>query len=161
MSPTPSSVFVVDPGIATRECLSMNAFETAFLDVARHIFETIENPQSQCWMTAFLKAEQVFQPPFGATIAHAIAITVQAISAERLRVFAYHKSDSPIASDAVTDEERYLVLALRAVREQEHSTARLNALLICEGGDNSGLLAALERVAIITGDISVPVFQPA
>lgn len=160
MPPANSSVFVVDPGITERACLNMNAFEAAFLDVARHIFETLETPQTQCWMTAFMKAEQVFEPPFGATIAHAIALTVQEISAERLRVFAYYKSGSPVAARALTDEERYLVLALRAMREHQHSTARLNALLICEGGDNSGLLAALERISIITGDVSVPVFQP-
>lgn len=161
MTSTLPSVFVVDPGIAERDSMAMSTFETAFLDVARHLFETYENPQSQCWMTAFLKAEQVFDPPFGATIAHAIAITIKAVSSERLRGFSYYRSTSPIAARAVTDEERYLVLALRAIREHDHSAARLNALLICEGGDSSPLLAALERIAVITGDVSVPVFQPA
>lgn len=160
MSETMSSVFVFSSATTERFKMALDPFETAFLDVARDFFETFESPQSQCWMTAFWRAEQAFPPPFGATIAHAIVLVVSALGAERTRPFSYFRSDSPLADQSLTSEERYLVAALRSIRQGDRSGALSNALLVCEGGECNGFLAALERIGIVTGDIQTPSFQP-
>ncbi|MEM9247734.1 MAG: hypothetical protein AAGB05_03445 [Pseudomonadota bacterium] len=159
MSDPESQIFVCDPGARRRNDMDLDGFETSVLTVSRHIFETMERPESQCWMSAFWYAEQAFPPPFGATIAHALVIAIDALRTTRLRPFVYLRTSDPLANASITAEERYLVLALRGVRRGDLATARLNGLLLCDGSDATALLAALERLAIITGDVTETAFQ--
>ena len=154
-------IFVCDRGAAARENLCLDAFDQAFLRIARHLFAAFETPEDHSWMQAFMEAETAFPPPFGATIAHGIAIALNAIRAERLRPFAYIRPTDPVAPQGLTDEERYLLLTLRGLRSGNAGLARTNAMLLCDGGAGPELLAALERLAIITGDVTEPAFQPA
>ncbi|MEL6171038.1 MAG: hypothetical protein AAFR02_03360, partial [Pseudomonadota bacterium] len=135
------------------------SFEQDFLCVARHFFETYENPDTQCWMQAFLVAEQQFPPPFGATIAHAISLVVTALKT-RGNSFSYYRADDPLAEHAVTREEQYLLQVLRHMRSGALQQLQSAALLLCCGGDTEPLLAALERMCVITGDIKELRFQP-
>jgi len=154
-----SQIFVYDPGIAERAALDMDTFENTFLSVARHIITTFDVPDSQCWMTAFLEAEERFPPPFGATIAHAIVIIIHILKQERSSTFAYFRHDDPVAKLSMTPQERYLMLTLRAVRNADGFRARMNAMLACEGGDAQLLLGSVERLAMITGDVTTPQYQ--
>lgn len=156
--PNTSQIFVYDPGVAERNALKLDSFEASFLSLARHIFATFDQPQSHCWMSAFMEAEQTFPPPFGATIAHAVVIAVTELRTERLRTFSYFRNGSALSDQATTREERYLLLVLRGIRCSNPGAARANAMLVCEGGSGDGLLAALERLCIITGDVDQPQF---
>ncbi|NRB00252.1 MAG: hypothetical protein HRU32_10585 [Rhodobacteraceae bacterium] len=156
-----TQIFVYDPGVAERAAMDLNGFETTFLTVARHVFETYENPDAQCWMTAFMEAERVFPAPFGATLAHAIAVAVNGLMIGRTRAFSYFRSSDPLADQAITTEERYFVMILRCLRDHRYGMARTNAVLVCEGGHTAELLAAIERICIITGDVQQPRLQPA
>ncbi|MEL6207479.1 MAG: hypothetical protein AAFR47_19525 [Pseudomonadota bacterium] len=152
--------FVCDPAAHVRRDLDLDSFETSVLTVSRHVFETLERPEDQCWMSAFWHAEQAFPPPFGATIAHALVIAINASRTSRRRSFSYLRVSDPLADVSITDEERYYVMALRGIREGDNSCARLNALFLCEGHSADALLAALERLALITGDVTEPRLQP-
>ena len=154
-----TQIFVYDPGVAERAPLDMDAFETSFLGIARDLIASFETPESHCWMTAFLEAERVFPAPFGATIAHAIAITVNALRDGRMRAFSYFRNGDPLADLAMTREERYLVLTLRGLRRNDPALAQTNAMLVCEGGKGAPLLAAMERLCLITGDVTTCRFQ--
>lgn len=154
-----SQIFVYDPGVTDRANLDLDVFEKSFLGIARDIIASFDRPQSHCWMTAFLEAERVFPAPFGATIAHAIAVSVDALRAGRTRAFSYFPNGAPLGDISMTQEERYLLMTLRGLRRCEPATARANALLVCEGSDPARLLAALERLCLITGDVTECRFQ--
>lgn len=155
-----NQIFVYDPGVAERAPLELDAFERSFLGISRDIIASFDAPQSHCWMTAFLEAERVFPAPFGATIAHAIAISIDALRDGRSTAFAYFRIGDPLADLAMTREERYLLLSLRGIRRNDPATAHTNALLVCEGGEATAFLAALERLCLITGDVSECQYQP-
>ena len=53
MTEQQSAIFICDTGVVDRQKLMLDGFEATFLSVARHIFETFEEPSSQCWMMAF------------------------------------------------------------------------------------------------------------
>lgn len=133
-----------------------DAFELHVLEIARYFFVTWSDPHSQSWMEAFLRAEQMFPPPFGATIANAVVVMLNAMRVARPHLFNYHNPRCVGCSRQITDEERYLISALHAVRRGQRSTAETQTLMLCEGRDASGFLAACERLAIITSDIARP-----
>ncbi|MEQ3709646.1 MAG: hypothetical protein ABNH38_04400 [Tateyamaria sp.] len=153
-----SQIFLCDPGIADKQNLALDSFEQDFLCVARHFFETYENPDMQCWMQAFMVAERRFPPPFGATIAHAISLVVTALKT-RGNSFSYYRAEDPLADYAVTREEQCLVHVLRHMRLGEVQRLQSAALMLCCGGDTKPFLAALERLCVITGDIKELRFQ--
>lgn len=150
---TPSQIFFCDPGIGDRRSLEMDAFEQAFLCIARHFFETHDSPDTQCWMQGFMAAEQRFPPPFGATIAHAISLAVSAL-AGRSGSFAYYRTDHALADHAITREEQYLLQVLRGLRSGESGNLQTTAMLLCCGSDTRPFLAAMERLCLITGDVT-------
>ena len=131
-------------------------FELQVLEIARYFFVTWSSPHSQSWMDAFMLAEQMFPAPFGATIAHAVAIMLNEMRSARPHLFNYHNPRCAGCSRKITDEERYLIAALQAVRRGQRSQAETQALMLCEGQDATAFLAACERIAIITGDVDEP-----
>lgn len=152
-------IFVVDQGFKERSDLSLDDFERGTLTVARHLFQTYAAPESQCWMDAFMAAERAFQPPFGATIAHAISLLVNELRTARQRTFTFYEAGHAFADTAMTREERYLIQTIQLIRSGAYSGARTQAMLLCDGGDCSGVLAAIERLCIITGDVKEPRLQ--
>ena len=155
-----SQVFVFDPSRADRQALALEPFETDFLRVARYLCQTHEEPVAQCWMQAFIDAEQCFPPPFGATIAHAISIALTTVQSARGGVFSYFRVSDTLSDDAITQEERYLIEVLRGLRSGDIARVRSVALLLCQGGDADAFLGAMERLCMITGDVSRLRFQP-
>ncbi|MEM0976387.1 MAG: hypothetical protein AAGJ34_02510 [Pseudomonadota bacterium] len=151
--------FVCGSGIAERKKLNIDAFEQTYLTVARHIFMNFERPNAQRWMNAFMEAERAFPAPFGATIAHAISVAIHEMRMCRTNTFSYFNTDDPVAPVSVTKEERYFVSVLQDIRGGDTASAKLNALLLCEGGDAGAFLGAVERIAIITGDVKDPQLQ--
>lgn len=132
----------------------LDAFEIQTLTVARQFFESFARPEGHAWMHAFHIAEQAFPAPFGATIAHAILIAVNEMRVRRKRTFQFERPGSPFAVRSMTDCERYLIAILHHIRRKEWTSARSNALYLCEGNETGGVLAAFERLAIITGDVT-------
>lgn len=158
-TPPKSQIFVHDHGMTERALLDLDDFEQSFLAIARHIMANFESPDNHCWMAAFVEAEQAFPPPFGATIAHAVSIVVDALRQRRSSAFGYFRADNPLAHAAVTREERYLMCVLQDLRRSKLSSAKTHALLVCGGGEADAFLAAMERICVITGDVLDPALQ--
>ncbi|MEM1073166.1 MAG: hypothetical protein AAF665_16975 [Pseudomonadota bacterium] len=154
MSPdTKSFMFSIDPGVRTRRELALLPFEQDVLTVSRCFFETYEKPDSQCWMQAFMEAEQRFQPPFGATIAHATHLTINFLQTARGGAFSYFPTSDAMAEYAVTPAEKQLIEVMRAVGAGDVEKAEWAALLLCHGGETERFLAAMERLCLIFGQI--------
>ena len=158
MRPKRSDIKIIarDPSNSDRQELVLDGFETSVLNIARKLFESFEEPESQCWMSAFMEAERVFKAPFGATIAHAITIIISDIWHVRSRNLTYLRASDPMTVSSLTPEERYFMQMLQDMRRQNYAQARMFAMLLCEGGDSDVTLAAVERLCIITGDIKTP-----
>lgn len=154
-----NNVFAFDPAVQARKELALLPHEQHFLTVVRCFLQTYETPGSQCWMNAFLYAEQRFPPPFGATVAHACHLAIETLCLARGRSLSYLKTDNELADRAVTNSERQLIEVLRAVQTSDVEKAEWTALLLCHGGDTKDFLAALERLFIITGQIEELKFQ--
>ncbi|MEM1276474.1 MAG: hypothetical protein AAGH74_08100 [Pseudomonadota bacterium] len=129
-----------------------DSFELTVLGVARRFFVTFSNPESHCWMDAFEEAEQSFPPPFGATLALAVMRTIRVLRQARTTTFTFAHPDCPICERTITQEERYLISILRAVRKGRKSEAMTHALLVCEGGDPEQLVHAFEVLCVIIGE---------
>jgi len=132
----------------------LDEFELGVLKIARHFFQAFARPESHAWLDAFHEAERTFPAPFGATIAHAVVIAINAFRISRRRFFQFDKPNSPFGGRTLTDCERYFILVLHHIRRRDWISARAQALYLCEGNDTSGILAAFERLAIITGDVT-------
>jgi hypothetical protein len=134
-------------------------FEIHVLEIARLFCLAFADPKSEAWIDALRHAEQVFPVPFGATIANAVLIALNDMRRSRTRMFTY---TNPRCTDCVrhiTDEERYLISALHSMRQGNRGVAETHCMLLCEGGDATRLLASLERIAIITGDVETPKYN--
>lgn len=136
----------------------LDGFEHQVLRIARHFFEGFARPESHAWMQAFLEAERSFPVPFGASIAHAISIAINELRVSRQRLFQFEHPGSMAAAVTLTDNERYFMLVLHHIRRGDRAAARAHALFLCEGNEVTGVLSALERLAMITGDVTEPHF---
>lgn len=148
-----------DSGIDTPAIAWLDPFERDVLEIARYFFEAFSDPASHAWVEAFRKAETVFPMPFGASIAHAILIAINALRVSRRQTFQFERPSSLSGSACLTDAERYFMRILYDIRRQDRVSARAHALFLCEGNDASEVLAAFERLAIITGDVGDPHFN--
>ena len=140
-------------GISKISDYNFDKFELKVLRIARLLFESNEYPIAQTWKSAFLKAEQNFSSPFGASIAHIISISIDFMSNGRTSNFNYFKENNNSSLTLITDEERYFLMALKSKRNNNISKANSYAVMLCEGPQIKKFLLAMEGIAIITGDI--------
>ena len=152
---TKSSKIYCLPGNSSRaqnQIETFDKFENSILLIARLLFQANDEPASNAWKNAFLVAEKIFPPPFGASIAHALSLSIDEICASRIRPFEYDKASEEGANSPITDEERYFLMTLKFIREKKKSLARTNALMVCEGPNIEGFLLALKGIIIIIGE---------
>ena len=140
-------------GISKISDYDLDTFELKILRVARLLFESNEEPNSQTWKSAFLIAEQNFSSPFGASIAHIISISIDFMSNGRTRNFSYIRVNSSNALTLITDEERYFLMALKSIRKNNISRANSYAVMLCEGPQVNKFLLAMKGIALIKGDL--------
>ena len=140
-------------GISKISEYNFDKFELKILRVARLFFESNEEPNTQTWKSAFLIAEQNFSSPFGASIAHVISLSIDFMSNGRTRNFSYIRENNNSALTLITDEERYFLMALKSIRNNNISEANSYAVMLCEGPQINKFLLAMDGIAIITGDV--------
>ena len=146
-------------GISKISEYNFDKFELKILRVARLLFESNEEPNAQAWKSAFLIAEQNFSSPFGASIAHVISLSIDFMSNGRRRNFNYIRENTNSALTLITDEERYFLVALKSIRNNNISKANSYPVMLCEGPQINKFLLAMEGIAIITGDIQTKAAQ--
>ena len=147
-----------DSGLVLISDVGLDEYEQKILQIARLVFATFDKPETQRWVQAFHIAENSFPAPFGATIAHAVVITLNALRVSRNRCFSFFDAGHPHADTVMTQEEKYVLLTFHAIRRKESTKARMQAMLACEGGETKSFLSAFERLAMITGDVSGSAF---
>ena len=153
--PTKSSNVYCLPGNnshAQNDISTFDKFENSILLIARFFFQANDEPTSNAWKNAFLEAEKIFLPPFGASIAHALSLSIDEICASRIRPFEYYKAREKVKNSLISDEERYFLKTFKFIRERKKSLARANALLVCEGPNVEGFMLALQGIVIILGE---------
>lgn len=129
------------------------AFDRDVLTVARHFFESHEQPEAFAWKHAFEHAETAFSAPFGATIAHVTSKMVDALIAARSRTFSYLPVHHVMSQSAMTREEHYFLSAIHDIRMNRMARARTHAMLLCEGGACDPFVFAAQSLGIITGEV--------
>ena len=140
-------------GVSKISEYNFDNFELTIIRVARLLFESNEEPNAQAWKSAFLIAEQNFSSPFGASIAHIISISIDFMSNGRTRNFSYIRVNSSNALTLITAEERYFLMALKSIRNNNISRANSYAVMLCEGPQINKFILAMKGIAIITGDL--------
>lgn len=136
----------------------LDNFETHVLRVARFFFMAFAKPETHAWMDAYDAAERAFPPPFGASIAQVVMLSVTELRAQRGRKFGFRNPYCTACAKGMTNEERYFIETLRAVRQGRRSLAATYAMMVCESDQTTGLLGAFERLSMITGDVQQPVY---
>ncbi len=112
---------------------AFDTFELSVLEIARHFFLAFAEPNSEAWVEAFRRAEQIFPAPFGATIANAVLMPLNDMRRSRIRLFTYSNPRCDDCARHITDEERYLISALKYIRRARRGQAETNCMLLCEG----------------------------
>ncbi len=146
------TLVVAGAGLEPLANVDLDDFELKVLEIARFFFENNEKPAGQTWKDAFRCAELAFPAPFGATIAHAVSLMVDALIGSRTRPFSYLSPGDSQSPAMLTDEEKYFVSTLHAVRRGQASHARAYAMMVCEGASFARLLTVCSGLSIVTGD---------
>ena len=119
--PTKSSKIVRLSGntsYAQSDIKIFDKFKNSILFIAQFFFQANDESTSKAWKNAFLVVEKIFPPPFGASIAHALSLSIDEICASRIRPFEYCKASKEGTNRLITDEERYFLHTLKFIREK-------------------------------------------
>lgn len=125
------------------------AQEQVILAIARHYLLTFAEPHRQSWMRANALASAMFKEDLGPRISNAVLDVVQELRAARGSVFRFSNPDCPGCSAILSEAERQLMGIITAQHRGMESTAHAHALMVCEGNDTSGLIAASSRLAVL------------
>ncbi len=126
--------------------LDLDAFEHAALAIMRCFFSSFADPACQGWLKAARAAETCFAGDEPGARFLSLLRVVQAMRMARRSPFRFSNPDCAGCAAVLTEAERHLMLALRGARRGRLGAARAHALLLCEGGDATGLLAALDAL---------------
>ena len=138
---------------------SFDAFECDILQIARLFFKAFDRPESFTWINAFYFAELKFHAPYGATIANAVLMSINAMRIVRGSGFNYLESNCQTCIKYITAEERYFIGTLHNIRLKRRSAVKLNAMLLCQGSVDIGFTEAMGRLAVISGDYEVNILE--
>ncbi|MEO0622148.1 MAG: hypothetical protein AAF183_07935 [Pseudomonadota bacterium] len=134
-----------------KDC-GFDRFETSVLEISRRLFSSFADPLSHGWMHAFERAEEIFPPPFGSTIALALVRCIRILRTSRTTRFSFINADCRSCSRWVTQEERHFISILRAARHSRRSEAVTFATMVCEGQEPGQLVDGFERMCVIIGE---------
>lgn len=154
-----SCVFVCTPNAVSVAQMQLDPFEMSVLEISRIYFETFQSPEKQLWAEAFHLAEQRFDVPYGATVAQAVATILLHLQSKRAGIFAYFGRDHAEAYTLLTQDEANLMRLVQHMRAGRVSLLHSTALILACGGNVRPLLATVEQLCILSGDVDKPRFQ--
>jgi arginyl-tRNA--protein-N-Asp/Glu arginylyltransferase len=123
--------------------------EHTTLETARIFFVAFTQPETQFWMHAYRYCERIYSTANGAVIAQATLGMLNAMRHTRPHTFNYTDPRCRHCSECLTAEERYLMESFRKIRLGKRTSARMSALLLCEGKDPSAFLDAASHLAAV------------
>lgn len=132
--------------------LPFDPFEVLVLEITRHFIVGIHHPASHAWMDAFFIAEDRMGQPYGALVASHVLKVVNAVRKTRSAGFNYCNPHCLECARFITQEERYLITALYSLRRDNRSHAQTQAMLLCQGEDDTNVIMTLKHLALSIND---------
>lgn len=120
--------------------------EQIALDVMRFIFVSFAAPQTHAWTHALSLSEAAYGPVTGPVVASANVNFVQAMRRLRKTPFCFSDPRCPECRRHLSDPEFRLIKLARLMAGDLISPARVEAMVLCEGGVSDALLLAGHKV---------------
>ncbi len=127
----------------------LDGFETGLLTVLRHFCVSFAEPRSQGWTHGYGMATHLWGISAGPKAAQAAFYVLDAMQRTRVSMFQYNNPACAVCCARLTANERHMMRMLHAVRRGQSGAARLEAMLLVEGGDSSAMLAAAYNFACL------------
>jgi hypothetical protein len=121
-------------------------FERDVLTVSRLFFMSFHHPQGFSWMTAFKFGDSAFGTSAGPTVTKSILEVVNAMRETRGSGFSYCDPHCKQCRAFMTREERYLIAIVHQLRRGQTAAAQMNAMLLCEGADDTQLIHRMTQL---------------
>ena len=121
--------------------------EQAVLQVLRFICVTYAKPQAHSWEQALAMAADAFGPAVGGEVAVAVMQLMRAIRVTRRTTFRFRDPNCACCRTRLSDVEAKVITLVRAARKDPLRPARVDALILTEGGPTAAVLAEADRLA--------------
>ena len=127
--------------------IGYTAVELDVLTLARHFFRGFSEPGTHGWRDAFRHGVARQGAEAGPRLAMAVLDAIEAMRLARDGCFRFSNPCCRCCAIHVTRHEETFMSACRAAGQGRWDAVRAHALLLCEGGDASGFVAAVETLA--------------
>lgn len=127
--------------------VGLDDFETGLLKVLRHFCVSFAEPQSQGWIAGYGTATDLWGISAGPKAAQAVFLVLDAMQRRRVSVFQYNNPACVVCSKRMTGNERHMMQMLHNMRVGKIAKARIDAMLLVEGGDTNTVLVAAYNLA--------------
>jgi hypothetical protein len=144
-----------DPNRTRLEEACSDGADVLAMAVSRFIAAASMTGDAACWDAAHACAEDVLGAVEGARLVAAMASVMRALKAERMKPWAF----MPASCCRLTGDERDLVAALQAARQERSSDIRETARRLTDLEDAARLVVALTAAAALLNDLA-PVVAP-
>jgi len=130
--------------------LNLNATDYATLMVARYFFASFADPKGAAWLSVVLCSQDFFPHHSNSpAIVQAVLEVVHKIRTSRTSMLRFSNPNCLDCANIVTAAERHLMTILQNVRSGNLSGATAHAMLLCEGHETAGVLAAAARLTAL------------
>lgn len=129
------------------EAVTLERDEQAVLQILRLMCLSYARPQAQSWEQALATATAAFGPTAGGEIAIAVMQLMRAIRVTRRTTFRFRDPGCSCCRDRLSDVELKVIGLLRAARQDPVRPARIDALILTEGGPTAAVIAEADRLA--------------
>ncbi|SFG24227.1 hypothetical protein SAMN04488020_101623 [Palleronia marisminoris] len=127
--------------------IGYSATELDVLTVARHFFRGLSEPGTHGWRLAFAHAIDRRGAEIGPRLAMAVLDAIEAMRLARDGCFRFSNPCCRCCAIHVTRHEESFMAAYRAAGSGRLDAVRAHALLLCEGAETTGFVAAIEALA--------------
>jgi hypothetical protein len=135
------------PTDTTLITLNLDATDYATLMTARYFFASFANPNGAAWLSVVLCSQDFFPDHSDSpAIVQAVLEVVHKIRTSRTSMLRFSNPHCLDCANIVTAAERHLITILRNIRSGNSSGAATHAMLLCEGHETAGVLAAAARL---------------
>lgn len=127
--------------------IGYSAAELDVLTVARHFFRGFSEPGTHGWRLAFAHAVERRGAEAGPGLAMAVVDAIEAMRLARDGCFRFSNPCCRCCAIHVTRHEETFMAACRAAGRGRRDAVQAHALLLCEGAETSGFVAAIEALS--------------
>ena len=131
----------------TVEQAGLDRAECAVLNLSRCFFCSFSEPMSQAWQHAIVATNGAKDFGLGAAQLGLVLEMVLTMRRTRRSCFQFNSPFCEFCSEILSEHERQLIGTLAAFREGRHGSAKIHAMLLCEGNDATQFLNATFELA--------------